>query len=194
MEIKILDSNILIYMLLENHPANQDCASYVLEGKDSSRYFSIVDCLDEFYYVLNTFYGIKPAKIMEKINQLLNTEIQFLNLSIEDCKKSFEEAVISNLQIHDMKLYLLAQKLDASIVVTDDKKFRSFLQEKDFTAITPIQERTRIMMNDWEKKFIPKKGLSRVLLHVFKYLDIQNPELSESFRSDTESISKLPLL
>ena len=78
---------------------------------------------------------------MEKINQLLNTEIQFLNLSIEDCKKSFEEAVISNLQIHDMKLYLLAQKLDASIVVTDDKKFRSFLQEKDFTAITPIFRR-----------------------------------------------------
>ncbi|MHA1734553.1 MAG: type II toxin-antitoxin system VapC family toxin [Promethearchaeota archaeon] len=82
-----MDSNILVYALLENHPAHLDCVDYLTRLEDDE-FLSTTETLYEIYRVLTVFYGLTPGVVVEKIQQLLHSRIQFHDIGcafIDQC-------------------------------------------------------------------------------------------------------------
>ena len=189
---RVIDSNIIIYSLLENHPACSDCASYLTQFDVDGLLFSTVDSLSEIYQVMHGFYKIESSIILDHIKDLLNSRITFLNLDQDDLNPLFEIVAQNNLQVNDIKLYLLAQKLQAPILVTDDGTLGNFAQSHQLLHETPIQPETRAQMDEWEQEHLPKKGLPRVLKRIFIYLENLDKLIATQFRNDSGNFRQIP--
>jgi hypothetical protein len=87
---RVLDSNILIYSLIQTHPAYHDCARY-LEKNDAIDAFSCLsDCVYEIFRALTIYYGIDGLNAMNHIQNLLESNISFHNLPLDKIESSLE--------------------------------------------------------------------------------------------------------
>ncbi len=191
---RVVDSNVFIYSLLKNHPAYKECSSYLAKFDEPDVIFTTTDSLVEIFQVLLTFYRIETKIILENIQNLLNSNISFYHFTSETLLNIFEETAGSKLEINDVKLYFLALKVQAPIVVTDDGKFAKFVKKNNLLHETPISDDTRKQMDNWEKKNLPPKGLPRTLLRIHNYLEEINAEIAQQFRVDTGGFKKIPEL
>lgn len=130
--------------------------------------------------------------ILENIQNLLNSNISFYHYTPETLLTIFEETTGSKLEINDIKLYFLALKVQAPIIVTDDWKFAKYVKKNNFLYETPISDETRKQMDKWEKENLPPKGLPRTLLRIHNYLEEFNAEMAMQFRMDTDGFKKIP--
>ncbi len=191
---RIIDSNILIYFLNQSHPAHQDCSEYIEKYDEPDNCYSISDCLYEIYHALTVYYSINSSVVIENLKSLLESNMQIQNLSIEEIGKSFEHAVQNKLDITDSRVFLLAEKLDAPVIVTDDRKFGKFIQLQGLLWETPITAETRKQIDEWELKHIPMKGLPRSLNSLYCYLQKKDEDIAESFKSDLNHFTKIPFI
>lgn len=184
---RIIDSNIIIYSLYENHPAFSDCSKYLQKYDDIDVLYSISDILYEIYHGLTIFYGLEPMDVLDQLHCLLETNLNIENLSIASLEESFKISINNRIDIIDSRLFLLAQKLNAPIIVSDDKRFGKFITSQGLLWETPITNETRKKMDLWEKNNFPTKGLPRVLNNIYHYLLLQDPKIAEKFKKDTNN-------
>jgi predicted nucleic acid-binding protein len=195
MEIKrIIDSNIIIYSILENHPANQVCKDFLASIDTQNSLFSHQDCLLELFQVLRVNYAINLDIIIKKIRQLYQSNISFKTNINSNLLDVFE--LVKQYGIHpvDAKLYLLSIELQAPIIVTDDWKFRNFLKTKGILGETPITDNISKLIQDWENKNLPSGGIARILKYLNSYLEKLDANIALKLKEDTKNWTKFPLL
>ena len=191
---KVVDSNIFIYALLENHPAHGECAAFFENNDAPGVLFSLVDCIDETYWILKNIYHIDASAILQKLGGLINTNIDFLGLNIQDTIKALEILLKHPIQVIDARLFVLASTLQVPVIVTDDIRFQNFTKSQGLLTEAPIMQDTREKMNEWEKENLPVAGLPRVLARIYEYLLAREPETAKGFKQDTFHFSRLPSL
>jgi predicted nucleic acid-binding protein len=187
---RVVDSNILVYSLLKNHPAHQDCANYLESHDFENTLFSIINSIDELYHAFLIYYQLEPDVVLRNISDILESSITFMYPDVEKrqiCSMALQNA----LDLNDAALYFLALELQAPVVVTDDIKFATFIKKEGLICETPIQQPTRDAMTTWESSHLPKKGLPRILAQVYRYLDKKNAEFAIDFKTDSNNFSKL---
>ncbi|MEX2717342.1 MAG: type II toxin-antitoxin system VapC family toxin [Candidatus Sigynarchaeum springense] len=189
---KIIDSNIIIYSLLQNHPANGDCVKFLEDHDAPNVLYSLVDCLDETYWILKNVYRIDAVAIIQRLEKLINTNIIFLGLKLQDSFKAFEIQAKNSIQITDARLFLLASAQQIPVIVTDDMRFQTFNRSQGLLTETPITQDTRNKMAEWENKNLPEAGLPRILARIHAYLSGRDPKTADLFEHDTFHFSKLP--
>jgi predicted nucleic acid-binding protein len=189
---KIIDSNIFIYALLQDHPAQGECAAFLDDNDAPGVLYSLVDCIDETYWILKNVYRIEASAILQKLEGLINTNIVFLGLDIQEALESLEILSNNPIQITDARLFVLASTRQVPMIVTDDIRFQKFSKSRGLLTQTPITQNTRDKMNEWEKTNLPITGLPRVLARIYEYLVAREPKAASSFKQDTFHFSRLP--
>jgi len=189
---RVIDSNVLIYSLLKNHPAYTECTSYLAKFDEPDALFTTTDSLSETFQILRTFYKIDTTIILENIRDLFNSNITFYQFTPDNILNLLEETARSALEINDVKLYFLALKVQAPIIVTDDRKFARYIKEHKILHETPISDETRMQMGKWEQENLPPKGLPRILSRMYNYLVDSNVNVAQKFRDDTQGFKKMP--
>jgi predicted nucleic acid-binding protein len=189
---RILDANILIYALNQSHPAYSDCVEYLHKYDEPDIFISIYEVLYEIYHGLTVYYGIPPETVINKLDELIESNIGWRNMTLEEIQKGFHDAVSNKLDITDCRLLIIAESVQAPIIVTDDKRLGNYIEKAGLIWETPISPTTRKKIEEWEKIYCPPKGLPRVLSHVHKYIQNHNSKLAEQLKSDTENLTKLP--
>ena len=188
---KVVDSNIFIYSLLKDHPAHADCTKFLIDNEGPNVLFSLVECFDEIYRILHTFYRIDPSTIVEKITGLKNSTVEFWGFNTEKITDALKLVSETKVDIVDAKLYFLAMDIQAPIIITDDARFQNFIKSRGLLFETPISEATRRKMQEWEKHNIPAAGLPRILSRVYRYLLKKGANIANQFKADTKGFSAL---
>ncbi len=189
---RVIDSNVFIYSLLKNHPAYTECSSYLEKFDEPDALFTTTDSLTEIFQVLRVFYKIDPTIILENIRDLFNSNITFYHFTPDNILNILVETAQSKLEINDIKLYFLALKVQAPIVVTDDRKFAKYIKNHNIIYETPVSDATRKQIDVWEQDNLPPKGFPRMLLRIYYYLGEKNVNIAEQFREDTWGFKKIP--
>ncbi|MBN2152859.1 MAG: type II toxin-antitoxin system VapC family toxin [Candidatus Lokiarchaeota archaeon] len=188
-----MDSNVLVYSLLKNHPAHEDCARYLSSHDFENTLFSTSNSINEVYQALVYYYHLDSREVMRNITALLDSAIVFNHPGTakdEICKIALE----SGLQLNDVELYHLALETQSPVFVTDDVKLASFVKKHGLLCETPIQPATRDAMTRWEDAHVPQKGLPRILASVYHYLSSkQGAGIARDFKADTKGLTKLPI-
>ena len=188
---KVVDSNILIYSLLKDHPAHADCSKFLLDNEAPNTLFSLVDVFDEIYKILHVFYRIDPSEILKKIEELKNSSIEFWGFNTQKISEVFELVSKSRLDIIDAKLYLMAMDIQAPIIITDDARFQKLIKSRGLLFETPISEATRGNMQLWEKNHMPAAGLPRIHSRIYRYLLKMGNDVADQFKTDTDGFTRL---
>jgi predicted nucleic acid-binding protein len=186
---KVVDSNIFIYSLLDNHPAHAECAAFLDANDEPGVLISLIDCIFEIYAILKNVYSIQIQDILIKIEGLLSSNVSFSTLNTQATMQTLELASTQGIQITDARLYLLASDVQAPVIMTDDIRFQNFIKERGLIAETPISQETRNIMEEWEAANLPARGLPRILAHVHEFLDKNDPSLALRFKEATDSFS-----
>jgi len=188
----VIDTNILVYAMLEDHPAYHDCYNFLLEAETNFTLYSSVETLFEIYRILRVFYQLDPRAAIEKVVQLESSSILFLETqskSVRDILESIQQKLI---HANDGRLLAIARETASEAIITDDRHFGKVIQELNLKWVTPIQDSTRMEMDAWEQMNLPPKGLPRILASIFNYLQQIAPEVARKFHSDTRNFTSLP--
>ncbi|MEX2702790.1 MAG: hypothetical protein Q6368_006980, partial [Candidatus Baldrarchaeota archaeon] len=81
---------------------------------------------------------------------------------------------------------------DIPSLASDDRKLLKASNEEGIHTQSPINEKLRRDMNEWEKEKLASKGIPRILQRIYKWLlDIDN-EIAEEFKKATNNLKQLP--
>ncbi|OLS16442.1 MAG: hypothetical protein RBG13Loki_0012 [Promethearchaeota archaeon CR_4] len=148
--------------------------------------------MGEIFLILRSFYQIDTKIILEHVRDLLNSNITFYQFTPDNTLPILEETTRSNLEINDIKLFQLALKVQAPIIVTDDRNLAKYVKTHKMLHETPISDETRMQIDKWEQKKLPPKGLPRILFRIYNYFLTNNVDLAQRFREDTRGFRKMP--
>ncbi len=194
---RCLDTMILVYALLEGHPASSVCQQFILKRSGWST--TTLNIL-ESYAVLAKVYGVDREGINQKLNQLLNAPIVILPVDILTLQEALKvlhtlaSASPSALRLDLTDSVVVAASLVKGIgcISTEDANLVRACQYLGIQTETPFSEEIRKQVSDWEEKYLPQKGLPRVLKQVYRWLREQNEEIASAFWSQTGNGSHLP--
>jgi len=188
---KILDSNILIYSLLEEHPASKVCEALILSYKDKFEWITSPITFIETYYVLLNIYEQESSQILQKIQQILKTSINVKDLDKNLVLLSLEKALNHQIDTNDSILLQIGIDFGISIIATDDKKLIEVCKNYGIICENPITEDIRNEMTIWEQKNLPEKGLRRIYFNIHKWLLKNNNKIADEFKLKTKDFTHL---
>lgn len=187
---KILDSNILIYSLLDGHPASKACEELILSSEDKFEWVTSPITFIETFHVLVKIYGQDPIAILQKIEQTLKLPLIIIPLDEKLAVISLKNAVKHQLDVNDSILLQIGFDYGISIIATDDKKLIKASHLSGLTCDNPITEEIRKEMAEWERKNLPEKGFSRLYSKVHQWILSKNKDLANQFKSETKSFTR----
>ncbi len=188
---KILDSNILIYSLLEDHPASDVCEAVILSCENKFEWVTSPITFIETYYVLINVYGQEASQILQKIRKISKTPIIIITLDKNLVLSSLEKALIHQIDTNDSILLQIGIDLGISIIATDDKKLIETCNNYGIICENPITEDIREEMRIWEQKNLPEKGIRRIYFDIYKWLYKKNAKLADEFKVKTKNFTRL---
>src|SRR5690242_17599542 len=105
-----LDTMLLVYSLIEGHPASIPCEQF-LRANDG--WFTTVSVLFESKAVLVKVYGVEAAKVTSKIECLSSAPIRVLGLEPNTALTALRLADTHELDLTDSALLATAQQVRA---------------------------------------------------------------------------------
>ena len=147
---KILDSNILIYSILEGHPASNACEQLILSGEDKFFWTTSPITFYETFHVLVKIYNQPAIKVLEKIDQIMKLPINIISLNSQLTFSSLEKCMRHSIDTNDSLLLEIAIHQGISIIATDDKKLIDICKQYGIICENPITEEIRKKMSEWE--------------------------------------------
>ena len=185
--MKAIDSNLLIYASLADHPATNACEQYI---RESPEWFTSIVNLLELRRVLVAVYGASEndadAKFIDFRDALivddLSTSVATAALALrQSCSIDFNDAVLLE----------CCRRRGVTILATDDSQLATACGTMGIQAENPVTPALRVEMADWENRNLPAKGLPRILLRVHRWIEQRDPALAGEFHSATRSLSRL---
>ena len=184
-----LDTMILVYSLLQGHPAAATCEQFL---RSQSGWFTSPLVLAEARNVLTKVYAISAGAATAKLLQFAAAPVVLLDLDQATITASFPLADTHGLDITDAVLLHQARSHGARELVTEDQRLTQACRQLGLTAVSPIDVALRQQVSVWEAVNLPSKGLPRILRRVYHWLNQSHVQAAQDFWSQTASGSHLP--
>ena len=185
--MKAIDSNLLVYASLANHPAMTACEQYI--AGYPAWVTSIVN-LVELWRVLVAVYGVSESDADAKFTDLCRA------LVVEDLTAPVAAVALSLRQAHgidfnDAVLLESCRQRGVTVLATDDSQLAIACATMGIHVENPVTPAVRAQMTNWENQNLPAKGLPRILLRVHRWIEQHDPALARVFHSATQALSRL---
>lgn len=184
-----LDTMVLVYSLLQGHPAAAACEQAL---RAQSGWFTSTSVLFEAKSVLTKVYGENPSAVTQKLTQVANGPVVLRDLDPADLPIVLGLADNYTLDLTDAVLLHLVREHAAPFLVTDDQHLAATCANFGITPMSPIDATLRQAMAAWELGHVPPKGLPRVLRRVHQWLNQSYVQAAQDFWSQTGAASHLP--
>jgi predicted nucleic acid-binding protein len=185
--VKAIDSNLLVYASLANHPAMTACEQHI--AGYPVWVTSIVN-LVELWRVLVAVYGVSESDADAKFTDLLK------GLVVEDLTAAVAASALSlrhsyGIDFNDAVLLECARQRGVTVLATDDSQLAIACGTIGINVENPVTPALRAQMTTWENQNLPAKGLPRILLRVHRWIEQHDPQLAHVFHSATQALSRL---
>lgn len=184
-----LDTVILVYSLLEEHPASAACEQFL---RSRTGWFLSSLSLLESVAVLHKVYGVPVGIARQKLAEICLGPVSVLPIDEWIALEAIERSETLGIDLTDAVLLVLAIHQGASFIATEDEHFARACQEAGLQVETALNEVLRQQVAEWEMQYLPAKGLPRVLRRIDRWLVNRYPEAAKEFRSATGECSHLP--
>jgi predicted nucleic acid-binding protein len=184
-----LDTMILVYYLLQGHPAALPCEQFL---RAHSGWFTSPLVLIEAKNILTKVYNVNASDVSTKLLQFAAGPIVLLDLDEVAVTSSFQLADASGLDLTDAVLLHLAQRYGATYLATEDQRLAGSCTQFGITPQSPFDAVLRKQVASWEASNLAPKGLSRVLRRVHDWLSQPYPQAAQDFWTQTGGGSHLP--
>ena len=185
--MKAIDSNLLVYASLANHPAMTACEQYIT---GCPVWVTSIVNLAELWRVLVAVYGVSESDADAKFNDLCRA------LVVEDLTAAVAAVAMSLRQVHgidfnDAVLLESSRQRGVSVLATDDSRLAIACTALGINVENPVTPAVRAQMANWENQNLPAKGLPRILLRVHRWIEQHDAALAGVFHSETQALSRL---
>lgn len=184
-----LDAVIMVYSLLDGHPASAACEQFI---RTHSGWFTTTLTLLETKAVLTKVYGVDSSLVTQKLAQFAAGPITILSVDVTTVLSSMHTADSLRIDLTDAALLQAVQDQGASQLTTDDRALAKACLEIGITPENPIDATVRQEMAEWEDNHLPARGLPRLLRQLYQWLHRHYPEAAQDFWSQTGGGSHLP--
>ncbi len=184
-----LDTMVLVYSLLQGHPATPACEQLL---RAHAGWFTSPLVLFEARAVLTKVYGEDPTLVTQKLSQVALGPIALIDLAGTDVITVLQLADTHNLDLTDAVLLLLVHRQGARFLASDDHRLSLVCSQFGITPLSPLDSALRQAVGAWEASHLPPKGLPRVLRRVHQWLSHLHPQTAQDFWSQTGGSSHLP--
>lgn len=184
-----LDTMVLVYSLLQGHPAATACEQLL---RAHSGWFTSAAVLFESKSVLTKVYGEDPLAVTRKLVQIANGPVAIIDLDSSDVATVLGLADGYQLDLTDAALLHLVRRNAVPYLTTDDQHLAQVCGNLGITAASPIDAPLRQAIAAWETRHVPPKGLPRVLRRVHQWLSQSHAHAALDFWSKTGAASHLP--
>lgn len=184
-----LDAVLLVYSLLDRHPASAVCEQFI---RTRTGWFTTALTLLETKAILTKVYGVDLALATQKLAQLAAGPIAVLSLDVSAVLTAMSTTDILGIDLTDAVLLHTVRAQGATWMATDDYKLIQACRQVGIIAETPIDADLRQRMATWEAANLPEKGLPRLLHQIHRWLSDNYPQAAQDFWSQTGRGSHLP--
>jgi len=185
--VKAIDSNILVYASLSDHPASAASEAYIAGHVE---WLCSVSNLVEMRQVLVSVYGLSESDADTKFEDF-RAALEVYPLSDNIVVAALSLRRIHRIDLNDAVLLESAIRRGVSVICTDDRGLARACEAVGIAPESPINEALREQMSQWEESNIPSKGLPRVLLQVHRWIQARNPAMACEFQSATQALSRM---
>jgi predicted nucleic acid-binding protein len=185
--VKGIDSNLLVYASLIDHPASAACEQHI--AAEPSWLTSVVNLI-ELQRVLSGVYGLTEGEAEIKLADFAET------LAVESLTSGLVLASVPlrhayGIDLNDAILLETCRRQGISVLATDDSRLAAACAALQIAVENPIDPALRAQMTQWEDQNLPAKGLPRVLTSIHRWLKLRDTVLATEFHSATQSLSRL---
>ncbi|MBI2877081.1 MAG: type II toxin-antitoxin system VapC family toxin [Candidatus Tectomicrobia bacterium] len=185
--MKAIDSNLLVYASLANHPAMTACEQYI--AAHPAWLTNIVN-LVELHRVLIGVYGVSESDADAKFTDFRNA-IVFEDLTGALASAALPLRHTHGIDFNDAVLLQTCHQRGVTVLATDDSKLAAAGAELGIVIENPIDTALRAQMKQWEDQNLPAKGLPRILMRIHRWIGQRDAALAADFYSATQGLSRL---
>ena len=157
-----LDTMILVYSLLQGHPAATACEQLL---RAHVGWFTSPWVLLEAKAVLTTkVYGEDPALVTQKLAQIAHGPVVLVDLARTDVITvlQFADTHALDLRISPTpSCCILVHRHGARFLASDDQRLSLVCSQFGITPLSPLDSALRQAVGAWEASHVPPKGLPR---------------------------------
>lgn len=184
-----LDTMVLVYSLLNGHPAATACEQFI---DTKTGWFTSPLVLFEAKNVLVRVYGIAAAAATQKLSQFCRGPVTLLSLDAAAVPAALALAETHGIDLTDAVLLHLAQQNSVTVLASDDQRLEQAGAPLGIVVQSPVDTSLRQQIAAWEKAHLPAKGLPRILRRVHDWLAPHAPALAQQFWTESGAGSHLP--
>lgn len=184
-----LDAMLIVYSLLENHPASAVCESFI---REHTPWLTTTLTLLEVKSILTKVYVVEGPLASQQLSLFSAGPIEIIEVDLPTTLAAMQIADTLEVDLTDAVLIEASRARGANVLATDDRKLMQACHQFDLMAETPIDDSLRQQMANWEAKNLPQKGLPRILRQIHRWLYENHREAAANFWSQTGGGSHLP--
>jgi predicted nucleic acid-binding protein len=184
-----LDVMLVVYSLLQGHPAALPCEQFL---RARTGWFTTALTLLEIKAILTKVYAVDHATASQKLAQFAGGPLAVADVDGATVLAAMYLADTLRVDLTDAVLLHTAQARGAAWLATDDQKLAQVCGPLGFTPETPLDAGLRQQIAAWEAANLPVKGLPRILRQIHHWLNQNHPQAAQDFWSQTGSGSHLP--
>ena len=189
---KMIDTNILVYALVEGHPATSACEAFIRRVSERKLLVTTPLTAFETYYVLWRVYGLSREKAFEQADSFFDSPLEFIEITEEDARVALRKVMEHSLEANDALLLAACLHRGITSLATDDRRLLRACQEEGVHTEEPVDDKVTREMERWEKEKLPEKGAQRLLHRVYSWLLDVEPKVAKKFKQATGNMKKLP--
>ena len=186
--MRAIDSNLLVYAALEDHPAHDACRECLLA---EPQWITNEANLSEVYTVLVAVYGV-PEQDASAHYLEYHGALTPMPLDATTAVAAMRLREHYGLDLNDAILLHTAIACSVEALCTDDQRLAAAAQNARLEVESPVGVVVRRAMATWEEQHLPVKGLPRMLSRVHEWLRSRDAGLAAELRSATRGLSSLP--
>jgi predicted nucleic acid-binding protein len=185
--IKAIDSNLLVYASLANHPAMTACERYIT---GYPVWVTGIVNLVELWRVLVAVYGVSESDADAKFTDLSGAlVVEELTAAVAARALSLRQSC--GIDFNDGVLLESCRLRGVTVLATDDSQLALACATMGIKVENPVTKAVRARMTNWENQNLPAKGLPRILLRVHRWIEQHDGALAGRFHSATQALSRL---
>ena len=184
-----LDAMLIVYSLLDDHPASAVCESFI---RDHTSWLTTTLTLLEAKAILTKVYAVDVNLVSQQLSQFSAGPIEIVEVDLPITLAAMQSADTLEIDITDAVLVQTTLARNANILATDDRKLIQACHQVDIAVENPIDSSLRRQMASWEAENLPQKGLPRILRRIHLWLHQNHQQVAEDFWAQTGGGSHLP--
>ena len=144
-----LDAMLIVYSLLDDHPASAACESFI---REHTNWFTTTLTLLEAKAVLTKVYAVDANLTSQQLSQFSAGPIEIIEVNLPITLAAMQIADTLEIDITDAVLVQTTRTRNVNILATDDRKLIQACHQVNIAVENPIDVSVRREMASWEMK------------------------------------------